>query len=56
MKSQLTRLKSFFGLVALATQPLFAFDPLMDEPEPFANWRLSKEVSYSGTTTPTWEA
>ena len=41
---------------AFAPQTLMAFDPLMDEPEPTATWRLYKEVSYTDGTAPAWQA
>lgn len=47
------------GLVAasaLAPQAISAFDPLMDEPEPAASWRLLKELSYADGVDPAWEA
>lgn len=47
---------TLFVISILATQPVIAFDPLMDEPEPTATWRLLKEVSYTDGTAPAWEA
>ena len=56
MNSNPACMKPIFALAALASQPLLAFDPLLDEPEPFAQWRVSKEASYTASTSPTWEA
>jgi len=56
MKTTAAFLKPILALAALASQPILAFDPLMDEPEPFAQWKISKEVSYTASNSPTWEA
>jgi len=56
MNSNPASLKSILAIAALASPPLFALDPLMDEPESFAEWRISKELSYVASSTPTWEA
>jgi hypothetical protein len=47
--------KWIVALTALGSSPLRAFDPLLDEPEPFATWNLSQEVSYTASAEPTWE-
>ncbi|MEK7392588.1 MAG: hypothetical protein AAB214_08465 [Fibrobacterota bacterium] len=56
MKSTAAILKPILALAVVASQPLSAFDPLMDEPEPFAQWRVSNDLSYTASSTPTWEA
>lgn len=41
--------------IALLAPSLRAFDPLLDDAEPFATWTLSKDASYTASSAPTWE-
>lgn len=56
MKTSNAPRRTILALSTLAVPSLWAFDPLLDEPEPVLAWSLSKDVSYTASSTPTWEA